>query len=186
MCFKNGRYWIYHSRDFDEQDRIKCPVEQAWVSLRHPGPTVLKKKYNKKLGYKLEEDDIIKFGRVRFRVVKIGTTRRKKKEARLNKYDVSIDVSMNERLISQISRRRQSQNPPNASNNLFATSVFHSQVTPNNSIEFETIQDKIAGLVQTSGEHDFKKLRNENQCRICLGNEEDDEIDDNPLISPCK
>ena len=67
--FKNGKYWIYHSRDFDESDRIQNPVDQAWVSIREAWPALFpNKRYNKTLGYKLSDGDIVKFGRVRFKV----------------------------------------------------------------------------------------------------------------------
>ena len=50
----------------------------------------------------------------------------------------------------------------------------------------DSVLDKIAKIAMTSGEQDFNKVRKEAQCRICLGEEEDDEIENNPLISPCK
>ena len=69
IVFKNGKYWIYHSKDFNEEERLKNPVEQAWVSLRNITPALFsKQKYDKYLGYKLSEGDIIKFGRVRFKI----------------------------------------------------------------------------------------------------------------------
>lgn len=66
--FKNGQFWIYHCRDFDEEDRIKNPIDQVWMSIRDATPQMFPKKYHKSLGYKLTEGDIIKFGRVRFKV----------------------------------------------------------------------------------------------------------------------
>jgi predicted Zn-ribbon and HTH transcriptional regulator len=130
----------------------------------------------------LDEGDIIKFGRVRFRVRKIGNTRRKRKH-RFNQYDVSLDVSMNERLISEINRRRRSRRD---THNSFDSSMFQANAAVNQSTQQEKITEKIAKIVRTSGEHDFKKVRREAQCRICLGEEEDDEVEENPLISPCK
>ena len=64
----NGKYWIYHSRDFEGQDKLKNPVDQAWISIREACPAMFPKRYDKYLGYRLEEGDIIKFGRVRFKV----------------------------------------------------------------------------------------------------------------------
>lgn len=40
--FKNGKYWIYHNRDFDDDDRIKNPVDQTWISLREVCPPLFK------------------------------------------------------------------------------------------------------------------------------------------------
>jgi pSer/pThr/pTyr-binding forkhead associated (FHA) protein len=64
--------------------------------------------------------------------------------------------------------------------------MFQANAAVNQSTQQEKITEKIAKIVRTSGEHDFKKVRREAQCRICLGEEEDDEVEENPLISPCK
>jgi hypothetical protein len=142
----------------------------------------LNKKYKKRLGYRLSEGDIIKFGRVRFRVKKLGNNKDKQKHRRLEQYDATLDVSMNERLINQFHRKRKSDNH---SQNSFDSSAFQTIRAANNSLENENIQEKIAKMAMTSAEQDFQKIRKEAQCRICLGGEEDDEIADNPLISPC-
>ena len=63
---------------------------------------------------------------------------------------------------------------------------FDSGGIPNNSIDHENIHEKIAKLAMTTGEQDFNKIRKEAQCRVCLGEEEDEEIEDNPLITPWK
>lgn len=128
----------------------------------------------------MSEGDIIKFGRVRFKVRKIGNTRTKHRN-RFDQYDATLDVSMNERLISEINRRRRSRRD---THNSFDSSMFQANAVGNQLTQQEKIKDKIAKLVKTSGEHDFKKVREEAQCRICLGEEEDDEIEKNPLISP--
>lgn len=142
----------------------------------------LNKKYKKRLGYKLSEGDIIKFGRVRFRVKKLGNNKTKEKLRRLEQYDATLDVSMNERLLNQFHRKRKGCH---SSQNSFDSSAFQTMRAINNSMENENIQDKIAKIAMTSAEQDFQKIRKEAQCRICLGGEEDDEIAENPLISPC-
>jgi hypothetical protein len=113
---------------------------------------------------------------------KIGRPKDKNSKDRFEKYDSKVDVSMTERLVYKFTKRR----PSNLTMNSFDSSGFQSFAAPNNSIDHDTIQDKIAKIALTSGEQDFNKIRKEAQCRICLGEEEDDEIDDNPLISPCK
>lgn len=45
IVFKNGKYWIYHCRDFDEDDCIKNPIDQTWISLRQACPAMFNKKY---------------------------------------------------------------------------------------------------------------------------------------------
>ena len=65
-----------------------------------------------------------------------------------------------------------------------------SNVSPYNSIDdenlHENIHDKIAKIRETEVDKDFTKIRKEAQWRICLGEEEDEEIEENPLISPWK
>lgn len=45
IAFKNGKYWIYHNRDFDEDDKLKNPIDQTWISLRDANPGVFNKNY---------------------------------------------------------------------------------------------------------------------------------------------
>lgn len=66
IAYKNGRYWLYHSRDFTTQDALVNPSEQAWVVLKQMNRNIFKDKIKKKYGYKLTGGDTIKFGRVRF------------------------------------------------------------------------------------------------------------------------
>lgn len=73
IVYKNGRYWIYHSRDFSSTDALLNPSEQAWIVLKDINKNVFKDKLNKKLGYRLTGGDTIKFGRVRFVVKKISS-----------------------------------------------------------------------------------------------------------------
>lgn len=73
IAYKNGRYWLYHSRDFTTQDALVNPAEQAWVVLKHLNKNVFKDKYSKKHGYRLTGGDTIKFGRVRFVVKRISS-----------------------------------------------------------------------------------------------------------------
>lgn len=108
LVFKNSRYWIYHSRDFNEEDMLMNPIDQTWISLREMCPQIFKAKYNRKLGYRLSKGDIIKFGRVRFRIKEVGSY--KDKKSRRNKYDASLDVSMNEKLLRNYSQRKRGKN----------------------------------------------------------------------------
>lgn len=102
---------------------------------------------------------------------KLGNTKAKGKSARFEKYDQTLDVSMNEQLIHRFSRRK--------SKDIDTLGI------PNNSVEQETVVERMAKVTSTSGEMDFKKIRKEACCRICLGGEEDEDINENPLITPC-
>lgn len=73
LAFKNGRYWLYHSRDFTYQDALVNPAEQVWIVLKNMNKNIFKDKLHKKFGYKLKGGDTIKFGRVRFVIKKISS-----------------------------------------------------------------------------------------------------------------
>lgn len=75
IAYKNGRYWAYHPRDFSISDSLKAPAEQPWIPLKCLNSTSFKNKYHPKFGYKLKKGDIIKFGRVRFRVSAISNNK---------------------------------------------------------------------------------------------------------------
>lgn len=73
IAYKNGRYWLYHSRDFSGTDALVNPSEQAWIVLRQINKNIFKDKYKKRYGYKIKGGDTIKFGRVRFIIKKISS-----------------------------------------------------------------------------------------------------------------
>ena len=73
IAYKNGRYWLFHSRDFTRMDALVNPSEQAWIVLKNMNNNVFKDKVRKKQGYKLTGGDTIKFGRVRFVIKKISS-----------------------------------------------------------------------------------------------------------------
>lgn len=93
------------------------------------------------------------------RLNKIGSIYEKKSKGRLEKYDSNIDVSMTERLVNRFSKRRKS----NITQNSFDSSGFQSHAIPNNSIDHDTLHDKMAKIAMTSGEQDFNKIRKEAQ-----------------------
>ena len=72
IAYKEGRYWIYHSKDFTSKEAIRAPSEQPWISLKHLNSVSFGSRFHPKYGYKLKKGDIIKFGRVRFKVTKIS------------------------------------------------------------------------------------------------------------------
>lgn len=101
-------------------------------------------------------------------------------DQRQNKYDSQFDVSMNEKLINRFQKKtgRTLEKQPSGSRS------FESGGLPNNSIDQENIHDKMAKIIETEEDGEINKIRQEAQCRICLGEEEDEEIEENPLISP--
>lgn len=47
VAFKNGRYWLYQSRDFTYLDAVENPADQAWIVLKEMNPSLLKEKLHK-------------------------------------------------------------------------------------------------------------------------------------------
>ena len=86
--------------------KLNNPADQVWISLREVCPSLFKNKYDRSLGYRLSEGDIIKFGRVRFKVKAISTRKKKQAESKYDNNDASWDVSMNECLIRRYSNKR--------------------------------------------------------------------------------
>jgi hypothetical protein len=77
IAYKDGRYWIYHSKDFSTIESLKLPSDQPWISLKHMNPVSFGQRYHPKYGYKLKKGDIVKFGRVRFRITSISSRKTK-------------------------------------------------------------------------------------------------------------
>ena len=154
------------------------------------------KKENKKnsIVYKLNEGDVFKLGRLYIRLLKINFN----SYLRNNKYPFEIT----EEGISQNSKRSYSLNSLNLNNTEIIRGVFHNKtkkisITPNNySNSFTTIilprinsDNKLLNIKKKI--FNESKLINNNliikkkkyPCRICYSEED---LNENPLISPCK
>lgn len=64
ICYKHGKYWLFHNRSI-ESDSYKHHLKMAWFIVRYN-----QDKYDPKYDNQMyiEVGDVIKFGRVRFRV----------------------------------------------------------------------------------------------------------------------
>ncbi len=72
IAYKQGRYWIYNYKDFSTKESLKQPSDQPWISLKHLNAVSHGGRYDPEYGYKLKQGDIVKFGRVRFRISRIS------------------------------------------------------------------------------------------------------------------
>ena len=63
MTFKNGSYWLYHSKSLKD-DAFKNHADRVWRVVKFETHSNQKKENT----LKVSEGDVIKFGRVRFRV----------------------------------------------------------------------------------------------------------------------
>ena len=42
VAYKNGRYWVYHWKDFNTEEALQFPADQAWIPLRFANQSALK------------------------------------------------------------------------------------------------------------------------------------------------
>ena len=72
VCFyKDNHFWIYHTDQIDDNEQEKAnPADKLWLVMRHMSND---KEHNLTPGhgYKLEIGDIVKFGRVRYKVIEL-------------------------------------------------------------------------------------------------------------------
>eukprot|EP00347_Sterkiella_histriomuscorum_P021046 403335468 len=65
FLYRNGGYWIYHKNQVDLSELYQNHEEKLWLVVKHYQNRT-SPQHNK--GYRLEKNDIVKFGRVRLRV----------------------------------------------------------------------------------------------------------------------
>lgn len=65
VVFKSGLYWVYHSKSLND-DSFKNHADQVWRIVKYENHE--DRKVNT---FRVAEGDVIKFGRVRFRVKKL-------------------------------------------------------------------------------------------------------------------
>jgi hypothetical protein len=54
IAYRQGRYWVYQSKDFTVSESLRCPSDQPWISLKHLNPISIINRYHSKYGYKLK------------------------------------------------------------------------------------------------------------------------------------
>ena len=67
MAYKHGDYWLFHNQSI-ESDSYKHHIKMAWFVVRYSQDKYKPQENNKMY---VELGDIIKFGRVRFRIRKL-------------------------------------------------------------------------------------------------------------------
>ena len=66
IVFKRHQYWLYHSKSLQD-DAFKNHADRVWRIVKYETDPNLKKPNH----MRVQEGDVIKFGRVRFRVKKL-------------------------------------------------------------------------------------------------------------------
>lgn len=67
VIYKFGNYWIFNKLNYNKnEDLISKPEDLIWFAVRDYNGSA------SSLGYKVEEHDILKFGRARLKVIKIN------------------------------------------------------------------------------------------------------------------
>lgn len=65
LC-RNGNYWLYHKNTIEEDKVDQDPAEKLWYIVKyHKEPNI------EEYGYKLQQGDTIKLGRVRFKITEL-------------------------------------------------------------------------------------------------------------------
>ncbi|CDW73638.1 fha domain [Stylonychia lemnae] len=202
LLFKNGNYWIYHKNQVDVSQIYQNPEEKLWLVIKK----YQSKTYHK--GYKLQKNDIVKFGRVRLRVRDIDYPD-----------DGKSSINPTENLVNQshtlylpnptLNQRRQHTNDEvNFANNasidandidIFDKEMLSNQfeISINPGVQPNTLKTSQTLKKRQSLNNQQKQIKNENlnestssaaQCRICWGDEQEMDMnkDFNPLISPCR
>lgn len=67
IVYKHNKYWLFHNHTINEES-YKHHIKMAWHIVRYNQDRLYPNEYNR---FYIEEGDIIKFGRVRFRVRKL-------------------------------------------------------------------------------------------------------------------
>lgn len=68
IVYKDSQYWIYNKPYYNQNDEIlENPEDRIWYTIRNYRNSASSN------GYKLQEGDILRFGRARIKIVKINT-----------------------------------------------------------------------------------------------------------------
>lgn len=97
IIYKFGNYWIYNKLNYNKnEDLTSKPEELIWFAIREYNGSA------SSLGYKVQEHDILKFGRARLKVIKINIANLTENSStiKLNRendgnYYNSLDISKN-------------------------------------------------------------------------------------------
>ncbi|CAI2359843.1 unnamed protein product [Moneuplotes crassus] len=161
IVYKGGKYWIYHGKDFQEDEIIDTKKPSVWLVLNDVNKYSLKDLIDPKYGYRIKQGDILRFGKVRFKVKQISS----KDE---------LDHSFKENCTKAKSKilRKKSFTHSYESMKFFETS---SQI-------IDSLETSAAMKRSNSSVH--KRDSKAKICRVCL---DEDEIrnEENPLIAPC-
>jgi len=194
FLFRNNNYWIYHRNtiDLNEEDD---PSDRLWHVVK------FHRDYSKKeSGFRLSQDDIIKLGRVRFRITEVHRGKFQPKNQPIVTTKEVVDektCKVNSRaVVPQVNKymkrsekmkndQRKASNGTNVNHQ--STNRLNGFFSSKNSLE-NTNADQADGLkflkkvsVQVS-----EKSEQQIICRICLSEVDEDEEEENPIISPCK
>ncbi|CAI2381940.1 unnamed protein product [Moneuplotes crassus] len=175
IAYKKGRYWLYHGKDLAVEDVLKTPSEQLWMPVSTATSVNNKEKYSKYFGYKIKQGDILKFGRVRFRVKKISSSGNMEKmeqnipseSIHMTEKDGDIDQSMN-------------------SKHSFGSSALSEMKKQVNDF-FQKCNSELSFEAKKHIDLDKTSSTCERMCRVCLCGEDEmtEDEEENPLFSIC-
>eukprot|EP00347_Sterkiella_histriomuscorum_P023422 403334699 len=182
---KNGGYWMFHSStvEEEEEDLDKNPELKLWRIVKY-----CKVQNGNVSGYKLQPDDIIKLGRIRFKVREIQSPAYRKmlarQKAKSKKFNQVNNLTRNSGSVRIMKKK---------SNEVTETDNYQQEFgVAENDANFFLGGPLPSNVIVPKGKEVSAPLiiRETSQtsngmplCRICLS-EDNDLI--NPLFSPCK
>lgn len=176
FTFTQGKYWIFNGKEGDDELKWDSLKDKAWVVLNKVSNNK-QTQIVKNGAYKLHNGDIVRFGRVVFKLTIVQNNHKGKKPECEELFDL-VD--------KQIPTNRHPMNWESTKtvmpDNNFPAQPKKSTFTAKDGRKRKGSVSE-GSVVSEESEKDGETVKNEKSCRICYG-EEEDEIED-PLIEPC-
>ena len=71
-AYRQGAYWVFNGRTQSPGEMLRNPADHAWVVVKEASARVFENRVDRQQGFKLKVGDLIKLGRVRFRVKELN------------------------------------------------------------------------------------------------------------------
>ncbi len=174
FTFTQGKFWVFNGKETDKDLSWETLKDRAWVVMNK----IHKNKQNciiKNNKYKIHDGDVIRFGKVLFKVNLIDTKKNKKKNlACEKKFDLVEKHSRPVRKIEDFASTK--------------TVFGNGNEGLKNKLTTKLVEKGISSTTLNEQENEAKSSKRvdtpeEKACRICYCNE--DEPVENPLIAPC-
>ena len=189
FLWRNNSYWIYHKNTLDEGKQEEDPADRLWHIVKY-----CKNKECEEPGVKLKQGDVIKLGRIRFKIKEInkGIYQLKDKEEVVEQ-DIREQKQISKPQInnyikqSEMIRQGRSSGRSKSKVHVIGSRIIQA-LNSKNSLE-NTDTEQIEGLKmfkQEESAEGSQKSIEQIIWRIWLSEVNEDEESTNPIISPWK